>query len=340
MPEPNPNERRPTASGETPLQAAPPVPGAPPPPSHPEQRLGPAPALPVSGGWAPSGTAAERPLAPAPRPASPGVAGHQIPARPGVPVAGPIRPGSQETPLRGVTGGPVGSRPEVPLARPGEVRGAAWVPPSAVPGVGSAPAAGVAPSVPNPMALYGGATAAGAMPAGAVGQPPLRASRTSRHRRPVPPGSSLRRIRRRCRRRARQQTSRTAPAAADRLVAAGPLRSRGIGGHGSRQRKRPTGPCQDQHRQVAPPRIPYAFVGVGGDLPARSRHVPDRNGGRSAAVARQLTKGTRAQHAAASRTTLVPVERECPKPAAQTKDPSLPLLKLAFVSSELARWSE
>ena len=75
--------------------------------------------------------------------------------------------------------------------------------------------AGVAPSVPNPMALYGGATAAGAVPPGPLGQPyapgqPNQPTPPSgpawfqppSNPPPVPPPS-------------RQQPSRTSPAAAD-----------------------------------------------------------------------------------------------------------------------------
>ncbi len=181
MPTPNPHEHRPTSSGETPLQAAPPIPGAAPLPMHPEQRLGPAPALPVSGGAAAGGTAAERPLARAPLPARPAAAVPQIPAAPVVPRPGPGRPGPQELPVRPVTGGPIGSRPEVPLARPGEVRGAAWAPPSAVPVAGPAPAFGVAMPAANPAALYG--TTAGALPAAPAGQP----SAPSMPGQPTPP---------------------------------------------------------------------------------------------------------------------------------------------------------
>ena len=292
MPAPNPNERRPTSSaGETPLQPAPPVPGAAPLPSHPEQRLGPAPALPVRGGAAAGGTAAERPLAHAPLPARPALAVPQIPAAPAVPLPGPSRPGPQETPLRPVTGGPIGSRPEVPLARPGEVRGAAWVPPSAVPVAGQAPAVGVTLPAPNPAALYGTTAGAAPMPAASC-RPAVRPEHAwpTDCRPPARRGSNHRRIRRRCRRPApaANRPSRLRPA--DRLVAACSIRPRGAGGHGRPERKRSAGLGQDQHRQIAPPRVPCAFVGAGGDLPDRSRHVPDRNGGRPARLVGELTE--------------------------------------------------
>ena len=150
---------------------------------HPEQRLGPAPALPVSRGAATGGAAAERPLARVPLPAKPAVAVPQIPAVPAVPLPGPGRPGRQELPLCRVTGGPIGSRPEVPLARPGDVRGAAWTPPSAVPVAGQTPAFGVAMPAPNPAAPYGTTAGAGAMPAATVGQP----SAPSMPGQPTPP---------------------------------------------------------------------------------------------------------------------------------------------------------
>jgi neural Wiskott-Aldrich syndrome protein len=173
--EPTPNDHRLMPRGETPLQAAPPVPGAPPPPGHPEQRLGPAPALPVPGGpttVGPStagGNAGERPLAPAPLLARPAFGGRQLPAAPAVPGAALLRPGPQETPLSGVAGGPIGSRPEVPLARLVETPRSVGMPAPAVRSMTSA--TGVSPLASNPQALFGGAGPAGLPTAGIVQQP-------------------------------------------------------------------------------------------------------------------------------------------------------------------------
>ena len=201
MPVPNPNERRPTSSGETPLQAAPPIPGAAPLPIHPEQRLGPAPALPVSGGAAAGGTAAERPLAHAPLPARPAVAVPQIPAAPAVPLPGPGRPGPQESPLRPVTGGPIGSRPEVPLARPGEVRrssvGSSLGRPGCRPGSRGRRRDAGAESGSAVRDHHRSQCHASRKPS--ASHPP-RACRANRRRPPARRGSNLRRIRRRCRR--------------------------------------------------------------------------------------------------------------------------------------------
>ncbi len=196
MPEPNQNDRRPTRAGEAPLQAAPPVPGAMPLPSPGEQRLGPAPAVPISGGWAAAGPGSERPLAAAPAPRGPAVpvgrenlaqsiplgGERQIAPAPApiapsafVPVAGPARPGSPERPLAGVGAGPIGARPEGPLARPGEPYRPGWPPASVAPPSGYAPVPGVAPQVPTPVAgpvaPYGNAPVAGMMPAAGTSQP-------------------------------------------------------------------------------------------------------------------------------------------------------------------------
>lgn len=173
MPDPNPNQRRPTPAGETPLQAAPPVPGAAPLPLHPEQRLGPAPAIPVSGGQAAAGRPPERPLAPAPMPQGPvvplGRQGLAQPARPGG--ERPMAP----APLAGTIGGPFAARPEVPLARLGEPRQAGWPPAGAAPTTGNVPTVGMPPHMPNPLsppaALYPGPAPASTMPAGVAGQP-------------------------------------------------------------------------------------------------------------------------------------------------------------------------
>lgn len=182
MPTPDPQEQRPPAAGETPLQAAPPIPGAAGRPVNPEQRLGPAPAVPASGGTA-AGGGAERPLAHAPLPQAPlahapspvrpAAPVPQIPAAPAVPRPGPLRPSSQESPLRGVVGGPAGVRPEVPLARPNQVRGAAPAPPAAIPAAGpvalASAAVPTANPAPSPAAAYG--PPAAATPVGMVGQP-------------------------------------------------------------------------------------------------------------------------------------------------------------------------
>ena len=175
VPEPNPNQRRPSPAEETPLQAAPPVPGAVSLPLHPEQRLGPAPAIPVGGGQAAAGRAPERPLAPAPLPQAPVAPmsreGSARPAR----VGGERPMASAPAPWAGASTGPITARPEVPLARPGEPRQAGWPPAAAAPSSGYAPPMGVSPPATNPIsapaALYGGPAAAGVLPAGVTGQP-------------------------------------------------------------------------------------------------------------------------------------------------------------------------
>lgn len=175
MPEPNPNQRRPSPAEETPLQAAPPIPGAGPLPPSPEQRLGPAPAIPMIGGQAAAGRATERPLAPAPLPQTAAAPLSREGSVPCARVGGerPLTPAP--TPWAGASAGPIPARPEVPLARPGEPRQAGWPPVTTVPSPGSSPAMRVSPPAVNPLsapaALHRGPTAAGTQPAGVAGQP-------------------------------------------------------------------------------------------------------------------------------------------------------------------------
>lgn len=167
VPEPNPNQRRPAPAGESPLQAAPPVPGAAPVPPHPERRLGPAPAVPVGGGWAAAPTG-ERPLAPAPLPQG------------SVASAGRATSGGGERPLTAapapvIRGGPVPvGREDLAHTRSvGGERPMAGV--GGAPSAGYAPVAGALPQAANPVsapaALYGSVAPAGTMPAGVAGQP-------------------------------------------------------------------------------------------------------------------------------------------------------------------------
>ncbi len=154
LPEPNPNQRRPMPGGETPLQAAPPVPGTVPLPLHPEQRLAPAPAVPI-GGAASAGPAGERPLAPAPLPHRPSVpVGRDGLAYPTV-VGGERPMAAAPAPLAGRSARPIAPRPEVPLARPGEPRQVGWPPTTAVPNSGYAPATGISPQAANPAGVAG-----------------------------------------------------------------------------------------------------------------------------------------------------------------------------------------
>lgn len=172
MPDPTSNDRQPKPAGpnETPLPAAPPVPGSGLPPVAREQRLGPAPALPVSPSLPAQGQPAERPLAAAPQPIRPTSGERQLPAAPAVPGSAVARPGGPETPLPAVTGGPIGRRPEVPLARPAPVAAATPRPAMPLPSPGPAPIGG-APAVPQAAAHHASPATSRTKPAGTVSQP-------------------------------------------------------------------------------------------------------------------------------------------------------------------------
>jgi hypothetical protein len=172
VPEPTSNNRPPKPAGpkETPLPAAPPVPGSGLLPVAREQPLGPAPTLPVPQSLPAQGSPAERPLAAAPQPVRPTSGERQLPAAPAVPGTAGARPGGPATPLPAVTNRSIGRRPEVPLARPAPVTAATPRPAMPLPGPGPAPIGGT-PAAPQATGYHANPATVRSDPAGAVPQP-------------------------------------------------------------------------------------------------------------------------------------------------------------------------